>query len=193
MLQKEFGERDLARIRNLVNKKYTEAIGGQVGYTKQQVDHEEGDTWEENGKQWTIKNGIKMTISKLDGVKKLMQLPLACPCCGNAMKKSTLDGKMYFIHKKCFDCVIEFETKLRQEGKYEEYEKQMINNNINAYVADLEQIFDEYLLNSQESIVTESGDIEQWVGGKMDKIKEIEQFQIYINKLKNLTKDSMDS
>ena len=39
-------------------------------YVKKQEDHKEGDVWEENGKQWTIKNGIKMTISKLDLVKK---------------------------------------------------------------------------------------------------------------------------
>jgi hypothetical protein len=190
MLQKEFNERDLARIRNLIKKDYTAGIGNQVGYAKANEERVEGDVWTERGKTWTIKNGIKMTVSKLDEAKKLMQLPLACPCCEKAMKKNALDKKMYFLHGKCFDCTIEYETKLRAEGKYEEYEQRMLNNNINAYINDLEQIFQEYLLNSgDESIVTEDGDIEKWVGGKANREEEISQFRIYIDSLRNLTKN----
>ena len=46
-------------------------ISTQIGYTKEYVEHKEGDVWEENGKQWTIKNGIKQTVTKLDAVENV--------------------------------------------------------------------------------------------------------------------------
>jgi hypothetical protein len=40
-----------------------------TGYTKQQEFYEEGDIWEADGRQWTIKNGIKQNLTKLDKAK----------------------------------------------------------------------------------------------------------------------------
>ena len=50
---------------------------------------------------------------------------------------------MYKIHKKCIDCVVEMEHKLKLEGKYDEYEKNLVTQNALSYANDLEQ----YLLN----------------------------------------------
>jgi hypothetical protein len=184
ILKKEFREKDVQRIRNIVGKKYGDKTSIQTGYTKAHIDHKEGDIWEENGKNWTLKNGIKMTISKLDLVKKLLQTPLTCPNCGKAMKKKQLDPKMYSIHKKCFDCVIEFETKLRLEGKYEEYASNLMSGNIRSYVDDLEQMFEEFMNeNNSENIVTENGEIEVWEGN-IDRQKLTKEFKEYLEKLK---------
>ena len=60
-LKKQFTERDLQRIRNLAQKKVHEKTVTSVGYTKAEEHHVEGDVWEENGKTWTIKSGIKRT------------------------------------------------------------------------------------------------------------------------------------
>jgi hypothetical protein len=122
-LQREFRERDVQRMRNLITKDYGAKTGVQIGYTKEYVERKEGDVWEENQKTWTIKNGIKQTISKLDSVKKILQLPLVCPKCSKHMKNFEMNRKMYSIHKMCYDCVIEFETELKRLGKYREYEK----------------------------------------------------------------------
>ena len=51
-----------------------------IGYSKKQEFHGEGDVWEEDGRQWTIKNGIKQNVTKLDKAKKEVTLPLFCPC-----------------------------------------------------------------------------------------------------------------
>jgi len=59
VLKRQFTEKDVNRLRNLITKKYGDSTGVQSGYKKQIEDHVEGDEWEENGKQWTIKNGIK--------------------------------------------------------------------------------------------------------------------------------------
>ena len=70
MLKKEFKRKDINRARNLIMGKSNKSTGTQIGYNKKQEDYKEGDVWTENRKTWTIKNGIKQTVSKLDSIKK---------------------------------------------------------------------------------------------------------------------------
>jgi hypothetical protein len=184
-LQREFRERDVQRMRNLITKDYSAKTQSQVGYSKEYIERNEGDIWEENNKTWTIKNGIKMTVSKLDDIKKILQLPLVCPKCSKHMKNYELNKKMYSIHKMCFDCVIEFETKLKVEGTYKEYERNLINKGLDVYIKELEDFMLELALNSnEESFITEAGDIEKWSGGNIDKQTIINDLAEYINSLK---------
>lgn len=184
-LQREFKERDVQRMRNLITKDYSSKTGVQVGYNKIKIDRNEGDTWEENNKTWTIKNGIKMTVSKLDNVKKILQLPLTCPKCGQHMKNFEMNRKMYSVHNMCYDCVINFETELKRLGKYKEYEKDIIDKGLSIYIKELEDLLLELALsNSDESFVTEAGDIEKWSGGNIDNNKLMEDLKIYIQSLK---------
>ena len=37
---------------------------------KKYVERVEGDVWEESGKTWTIKNGIKRTVTRMDKARK---------------------------------------------------------------------------------------------------------------------------
>ncbi|MDB4232353.1 hypothetical protein N9795_01465 [Candidatus Pelagibacter sp.] len=167
-LNKEFSERDLQRMRNIISKKTADGTRIQAGYSKNKIDHTEGDTWEENGKTWTIHNGIKQTITKHDALKAMVEFPLIYPCCSKAMKDIPLNRKMYSIHSKCFDCVIEMEHKLRISGEYEAYERNMLNSNKNSTIDDAEQMFDEYFVSKKNTYVTEAGDIEKWDGGRID-------------------------
>jgi len=96
-------------------------------------------------------------------------MPLFCPNCGSLMNKRN-DVKMYKIHKTCFDCVIEMEHKLRIEGKYEEYEKNMIASNAENYFDDLETFLLEKINESNTQYVSEKGEVERWKGG-VDKEK----------------------
>jgi uncharacterized protein (UPF0128 family) len=70
MLQKDFKSRDVQRMRNIITKNFGDKTVTQAGYSKQHIERKEGDVWEENGKNWTIKNGIKQTITRLDNIKK---------------------------------------------------------------------------------------------------------------------------
>jgi hypothetical protein len=188
MLQKDFKQRDVQRMRNLITKNYGDKTVTQAGYTKETVEHKEGDVWEENGKQWTIKNGLKQYITRLDNIKKSLIIPLTCPNCSKPMKNDTLNKKMWPIHKMCFDCVITMETKLKREGKFEEYERNMTRKGIETYIKELEEALLELSLSTteDESIVTESGDIEHWVGGNIDKQKILQDLQEHIQKLKDI-------
>ena len=177
MLNKEFKRKDVERMRNLIKGKTGESSEVQVGYTTKKIDHKEGDVWTEGGKDWTIKDGIKQTATKLDKVKKEAILPLFCPSCGSIMKKRN-DVKMYNIHKKCFDCVIDMEHKLKIEGKYEDYERNTLANNAEDYINDLESYLLEALNSSNDQFVSERGEVERWKGG-LDKekvTKELKEF-----------------
>jgi hypothetical protein len=186
LLKKEFKERDVQRLRNLVSKNHSDKTVTQVGYTKEQVDRKEGDVWEENSKTWTIKNGIKMTVTKLDLVKSTLQIPLTCPECKRAMNKGRLDKHMYGIHKKCSDCVISHETELKRIGKFEEYQKSILSRGIEYHIREMEDVLLELSLGINEgSFVTENGDIEEWKGKGVDEQEMIKGIQEYIQKLKD--------
>ena len=167
-LNKEFSERDIKRMRNIISGNTADATKIQTGYQKKTVEYKEGDVWEENGKKWTIKKGLKQTVTKHDKLRELIKMPLKCPECEKAMKANKLNKKMWNIHKKCFDCVVEYETHLRVIGKYEEYEKNLMNANKNTFVDEYEAAVKEYETAQPDTYVSEAGDIENWVGGKVN-------------------------
>jgi len=171
MLKKEFNRKDVERLRNLVKGKTGEGTETQVGYKKKEIKHQEGDVWEENGKKWTIKEGIKQTVTKLDKIKKEIFMPLCCPECGHVMKKRN-DKTMWRFHKTCFDCVIKKEHKLRMEGKFENYEKNIIGKGMLTSIDDIEAELMEVVNTSNKGFVSEHGEVDKWVGGfDKDKIK----------------------
>ena len=187
-LQKDFKSRDVQRMRNLITKNYGDKTATQAGYTKQSVEHKEGDIWEETGKTWTIKNGLKQTMTRLDSIKKSILLPIVCPNCSKAMKNDTLNKKMWPIHKMCFDCVISIESELKRTGKFEEYQHNMVMKGVKTYIKEMEGLLLDIMLeSSKESFVTEAGDVEEWRGGVIDKTKIVKDLQEYIIKLKGIS------
>ena len=185
MLKREFRERDVQRMRNIIKKDYTAKTVTQVGYTKTQVEHKEGDVWEENGKKWTIKNGIKQTITRFDELKKVLNLPITCPSCNKAMKNNSLNKKMWPIHSKCFDCVITMETELKRQGKFEEYAKSLISGGVKQYIKDLEDALIDFNNETDDQFVTEHGDVETWKGKGINKGELNKEIQEHIQELKN--------
>jgi ribosomal protein L37AE/L43A len=119
----------------------------------------EGDVWEDiNGKKWTIKNGIRQSVTKLDDAKT----PYWCPKCSKPLNHR-LDVKFWRLRGHCLDCNVKFETELRREGKWAEFEqKTMLRNYISAAkdrIQELQHYYDnfskpEYLLmNEHEKTV----------------------------------------
>ena len=169
MLKKEFKRKDVDRARNLLTGKSGASSETQVGYKKKRVDYKEGDVWVENKKTWTIKDGIKQTVSKMDKIKKEIFMPLCCPKCSKVMKKR-LDKPNYKVHKTCFDCVIDFEHKLRIRGEYDDYIKNLKLKNNLTQIDEMESMFLELANQSNEGFVSEHGEVERWKGG-VDKEK----------------------
>lgn len=169
VLKKEFRKSDVARMRNIITGKTGDKTQTMAGWQKKVQDYKEGDVWEDNGKTWTIKNGIKQTITKLDPIKKLAIMPLCCPKCKNPMKLDNLNKKMYSIHGICFNCTIDMEHELRKSGKYEEYEKAQQIANKNSLLEEIEAAIDGWY-QEKDSYVTEDGDVQSWEGGNKDEI-----------------------
>ena len=191
MLKKEFKRKDVDRMRNLIIGNAGDSSETQIGYNKKIKKYKEGDIWVEDKKTWTIKNGIKQTISKLDKVRKETFMPLCCPKCGNVMKKR-LDKPNYRIHKKCHDCVIEFEHKLKIKGIYDKYVKILkVSNNL-EYLDEIESYLLDAVNKSNNGYISEDGVIERWVGGvnKKEMTKQITNAAKKTrDKLKNDIKD----
>ena len=184
LLKKEFRTRDVQRMRNIITKNHGDKTGVQVGYTPAYVDHKEGDVWEERGKKWTIKNGIKQTVTRFDSIKKKIFTPITCPSCNKPMTKGHFDKYMFKIHQKCSDCVIDYETKLKVQGKYQEYERDIIKQGVRYHIKEMEGVLLELLMNNSEQFVTENGEIEEWKGKGMNN-EFVKDIQEYIQKLKD--------
>ena len=184
MLKKEFKKKDVQRARNLITGKTGASTGTQIGYKKETKDYKEGDVWTEGRKTWTIKNGIKQTVSKLDVIKKEVFMPLSCPCCGKIMKKR-LDKPNYKIHKKCHDCVTNMETKMMIKGDYDEYTRKIKNNEIDNKIKDF-KVWIKEKVKENNTFVTEQGAIEDWGGmNKQTKekiLKDLKEFTTIMRK-----------
>ena len=165
MLKKEFNKKDVNRARNLITGNVNSSSETQIGYTKKRIEYKEGDIWTENKKTWTIKNGIKQTISKLDSIRKEVFIPLCCPKCDKVMKHH-FDKPNYRIHKMCYNCVIDFEGKLKHvPGRYEKYIKELEIKNKLSSLDQVEAFLTDVVNTSNESYISEGGEIERWVGG----------------------------
>jgi len=180
VLKKEFQKQDVERLRNLVQGKYGEKTRSSVGFSKKDEFYKEGDIWESDGRTWTIKDGIKQNITKLDKAKKAHVMPLLCPKCKRVMKKR-VDKQFYNIHKICFDCVIDFEAELKKQGKWEEYQRNIKNDEIDNKIVEFKNWVEEKMSESNNSFVSEAGDVEKW-NGKINKelvdknIKEVVEY-----------------
>ena len=94
----------------------------------------EGDTWEDvDGKKWTIKNGIRQSVTKLDGAKT----PWWCPKCSKPLNHR-YDVKFWRIRGHCMDCNVKEEMKIRQQGPeaWYKYERDVMLRNYIAEVRD---------------------------------------------------------
>lgn len=184
VLKKEFKEKDVQRLRNLVQGKYGEKTTVGTGYTKKQEFHEEGDVWEEDGRTWTIKGGIKQNVTRLDKAKESLHLPLFCPCCNNVMNHK-FDKKFYIQYHRCYGCQVYFETDLKIRGLWDEYEKFITNSDIDGLIHDFNIWIDEEIDSSNQSWITESGEIEKWNGSSKAKLLQNKEETIkYLESLK---------
>lgn len=165
VLKKEFSKKDVQRARNLVTGNTNARTTEGVGYTKKYEHHKEGDVWEENGRKWTIKNGLKQNITKMDKFKKMGTIPLFCPECNTLMKKH-LDKKVFPAYQKCFDCVVDYEAELQKQGKSEEYFNSLKNQHVQSAIDGYKEFMKDQMNQSNANYVTEAGDVENWNGGK---------------------------
>jgi len=169
VLKKEFVEKDVQRLRNLVQGKYADKSQVSIGYSKEQENHHiEGDIWVEGDKTWTIKDGVKQNVTKLDKARETINFPIFCPSCKKPMKPH-LDKKWFNLYKHCFNCQVDTETQLRIKGEFQDQVKNIVNSDLDGIINDFESWIDDQIQNDKnESFITEAGDVEKWVGSNKD-------------------------
>lgn len=152
-----------------------------VGYQSKEEDRKIGDKWiDNNGIQWEQKDGYKVSSAKaLEAVMaaiKALKMPSTCPKCNNEMKNNQYNKKMWSIHKMCFDCVIDMEHEHRLNGTYEQYEKDLMRKNIEAWLkdarAEMEAIKE---LLTKAEFVNSDGTVEKWDSPWKGKEQELEE------------------
>ena len=134
-----------------------------------------GDEWIE-----TNANGTKIKVKQKEGfrvkepvnsirdqINEILRMPDKCPECNKEMigDEKRLNEKFWKTHKTCFDCVVVLETRLRAEGKFEEYERKKMYENAKSFfkTADSEvEIIKEALTGKLEFIQDKDGNREEF-------------------------------
>ena len=119
-------------------KKLVAGVGGKrtpgVGYTPRSIDmRKEGEEWTDaRGRSWTMLGGKRKQITKVPprGFDK-------CNDCEKLILK-TIDQQTFNRFKKCKYCQIDFEMKLKKEGKWEDWVKEMEKERWEAVLAEYE-------------------------------------------------------
>jgi len=167
-MRKSISESKVQRMRNLATGNIHAKSTIRSGYTTKRTIRKEGDVWEERGKTWTIQNGLKQTVNKLDKARKENAVPLCCPNCNKRMRHIT-DKFAYSHFKFCMDCLAEFETNIKKKGKehWLEYVKSVKSKNFDSWLKEIKEEYSDFL-NQRESktMISEHGDIEDWGTGQ---------------------------
>ena len=108
-------------LKDLISGKKHEKSYVQVGYEGKKEDR-----------------GGETRKSELTDIMAEARVPLFCPKCKKTMKKK-LDNKFWYLYKHCFDCQVDFEHKLRLEGKYDDWAINKAKDNQRAWIDDMIQ------------------------------------------------------
>ena len=155
------------RISEVMNKQEQKLT---FGWRPQQVERQEGEVWEDaDGKQWTRKNGLIQTVTKLDGFKT----PWWCPKCNTPLNGIHL--KAYKKAGHCHECMLKEEMELKKSGKWHDVVKEKGRQNHIAWVKDKIQELQNYHENLSQP---------EFIHADNEKILMIEKWDMDINTVK---------
>lgn len=153
-----------------------------VGFTdaeataKKNERHEVGDTWEEvdptSGVTYVVEQRDGFRVRKTKNTEIFQQIREELIAFPNCRKETCtcagthhLDKKMRGIHGMCFDCVIEMEHELKNEGKFNEYAVNKMRENALAWLRDAErdvEMLKEVYTQASTFVTNSDGVTETW-------------------------------
>ena len=98
-----------------------------------------------------------------------------------------LDSHYYKAYGACLDCTKKLETKHKLEGTWKDHTKDVRNKEIDKTIEEYKAFMQMKMNMSNDGFVTESGEVEKWVGG-INKERAEEALREGIEYLKNLKK-----
>ena len=106
--------KNLQRVQSMIDGTYQNKI--QVGYqTKSISEREEGEKWEENGKDWEKVDGKRKQITKIP--RRGFD---TCNDCSKLILNNR-DQDTFNRMSKCFHCQLNFEVNLKAKGEWKEW------------------------------------------------------------------------
>lgn len=149
---------------------------------------EVGETWEEAGLNgnviyWTQHQGFrtKSNVSPemsahYDEIRSYLKTFPNCQKEGGCTCKvpSSLDQKFRRIVGMCHDCLVSFETKLKIQGKFNQYAMEKMKANAESFFkqADKEVEIIKESMKEVSFVNSEHGDVEKWEGLDSEKLIE---------------------
>ena len=153
----------------------------QVGYTGTNKKREIGETWTETDpvtgvtKTYVQRDGYRSTVGKFDALRKELRSFKNCPkeTC-TCTDPGQVDEKMRIFHGMCLECVSVMETRLKIQGKYKEYERTKVRENVIAFFeqADAELELLKAAIGTKHEYVNSDGTTEKWDSVERDKFLE---------------------
>ena len=196
------GQRAVQAVQNKIqNKFFKEKVSVSMFESDVDKDTKAMDNLK-HGEEYTDRNGqtwIRTEDGQLEQKTRFLgkyTMPFFCPedGCGRIMKGKA-DNKMWSLRGKCHVCVINDEAKIREEGKWEEYQKNIIESNAKAWMKDMEQLTQEWVQDNekevQQFIMNSEGELETWdVKGKKD--HNLENLKKNLTNVKKQLKEKQD-
>ena len=162
-----------------------------------------GDIWEETiGSTIYLieqKDGFRVKKPKnsvAEEVRSYLNSFQKCPkeTC-TCITPNHVDEKMRVIHQMCLDCVVDMEHELKKQGKYDEYEKEKMLANANAWLKKAEddvKMLKKAYTEAQQYATNADGLLETWdakmTSEEFENTIEKEFKQFKINFLNNINK-----
>ena len=187
----------IKRSRKLFQGEELPKVHGYEGEVEELVIRQPGEVWtDKDGKEWKQvgSNSKVRTETLMDKVRKSLREAPNCPkkmCTVDPTKN--LDKRMLAMKGMCFDCVQEYEQKLKDEGKYEAYEKKTMLENERSFLFDTRTklVESREYINKDPEFLNENGTLEQWT--LPDKSKLLENLESDLEELeKRLTEVEKD-
>ena len=194
------GQKAVQAVQNKIqNKFFKEKISVSMLQTDSDKDAKAMDNLK-IGEEFKDRNGTTWTrneegqLEQKNSFLGKYTMPFFCPKCGKIMKGKA-DTKMWNLHSKCINCVVEEETKMRINGTYEEYENKKIMQNAKSWMKDMEQVAEEWIKNNekevQQFVMNSSGELENWdVKGKTN--HNLKNLQKNLTNVKKQLKEKQD-
>lgn len=173
-MKKASGKSNLAIVRDYLdgNRPFI-----QVGYTADAdfANRKEGEIWTDvHGKKWIKKNGTKRAINhvKTEVIDATKQI---CKDCKMDIRwGNRYDQVFYNKTGRCQECIAKFESKLRLDGKYEDYEqKKLLQNQLSQAKEFRTKVKESYdFVSSHEKISFPNGDgtLDEWTIDRRENI-----------------------
>lgn len=110
-----------------------------VGYQPKAIRRKDGEEWVDvSGQRWVQRNGYKTKVNEQANMIREVSRR-KCSCGQDITFGNKLDEKFFAKTGKCYNCLIEEETRLRVLGVFPHYEKYKLLSNYLGFLEDMKQ------------------------------------------------------